>query len=140
MMFHKVICIPIMTALRILHFYDLYVHFSTPLSSHIQIPQKKVPKTLLLQLTTFGHHPEHIIFSTFKGLFSHKGPLQDGQNRFFLFPPSSAYKGSKVGNILNFLTQRQYYLHGQHPKHTFGNFYDVTNPSSQPPHNQFSPK
>ena len=56
MSFHKVIFKPITTAQRNLHFYDLYAHFRTPLSSHIQIPKKNVPKTLLLQMDFFDHH------------------------------------------------------------------------------------
>ena len=50
MMFHKVIFIPITTALRILHFYDLYVIFSTPSTSHIEISKITTPKTLLSQM------------------------------------------------------------------------------------------
>ena len=50
MMFHKVIFIPITTALRILHFYDLYVIFSTPSTSHIGISKITTPKTLLSQM------------------------------------------------------------------------------------------
>ena len=54
MSFHKVIFKPITTAQRNLHFYDLYAHFRTPLSSHIQIPKKNVPKTLLLQKAIYS--------------------------------------------------------------------------------------
>ena len=44
MSFHKVIFKPITTAQWNLHFYDLYAHFRTSLSSHIQNPKKKCPK------------------------------------------------------------------------------------------------
>ena len=98
MSFHKVIFKPITTAQRNLHFYDLYVHFRTPLSSHIQIAKKNVPKTPLLQFDFFDHHPEHIIFSTFTCHRPIWVALQDGQNRFFIYPPSSEYKGPKVGS------------------------------------------
>ena len=51
MNFHKVIFKPITTAQRNLHFNDLYVHFWTPLSSHIQIP--KIPPKKYAQNSTF---------------------------------------------------------------------------------------
>ena len=51
MSFHKVIFKPITTAQRNLHFNDLYVHFWTPLSSHIQIP--KIPQKKYAQNSTF---------------------------------------------------------------------------------------
>ena len=139
-MLHKVIFTPITAAQGNLHFYDLYVYFWTPLSSHIGISKISTPKTLLSQMDYFEHHPEHIIFFTFSSWCAHKGPLQDRGNRFLILVPRSEYKASKVGSSLNFLPQRQYYLSGEHLQHIFGNFYEVPNPSPQTLHNQILPK
>ena len=63
MMFHKVIFIPITTALRILHFYDLYVILSTPTTSHIGISKISTPKNLLSQMAIY-----RLIRSIYKNL------------------------------------------------------------------------
>ena len=49
MVLHKVIFAPITAAQGNLHFYELYVYFWTPLSSHIGISKISTPKTLLSQ-------------------------------------------------------------------------------------------
>ena len=62
--------------------------------------------------------------------------LQDGINRFFIFGLTIANLIAKVDTSQIFFAQRQYYLDDQHPEHTFDNFYEVANPSSQDPHYQ----
>ncbi len=71
----------------------------------------------------------------FRGL-----PLQDGINRFFIYTLTTANLIGKVDTSQIFFAQRQYYLDDQHPEHTFDNFYEVANPSSQDPYNQILPK
>ena len=68
MSFHKVIFTPITTAQRNLHFMAymfIFEPLEVPIFRFPKFPKKNIPKTLLLQLDFFEHHPEHINFFTF---------------------------------------------------------------------------
>ena len=96
MMLHKVIFIPITTALRILHFYDLYVHLTTPLSSHIQIFKITTPKTLLSQMAIY-----RLIRSIYKNLSRPviylRGYISKmAKTNFYYTPPARRNKSPKL--------------------------------------------
>ena len=104
MMLHKVIFIPITTALRILHFNDMYVIFWTPSTSHIQISKITTPKTLLSQMAIY-----RLIRSIYKNLRHSviylRGYLSKmGKTDFYYTPPAWHNKSPK-------LTPRQIFLH-----------------------------
>lgn len=96
MSFHKVIFKPITTAQRNLHFYDLYAHFRTPLSSHIQIPKKNVPKTLLLQMPIYSLIRSILFFLLLrvKGSFGFLSKM--AKTDFFNIAPVWSYRPLKL--------------------------------------------
>ena len=96
MVLHKVIFTPITGALGNFHFYDLYVNFWTPLTSHIGISKISTPKTLLSQRDFSS-----IIRSIFQNLSYSVIYLQGyiskmGQTDFWYWPPSRRIKSPKL--------------------------------------------
>ena len=96
----------------------------------------KIPEISTFINTLFKPHPQHISKLHILRYISRGLPLQDGINRFFIFGPTTAYLIGKVDPSQIFFAQRPYYLNDQHPEHTFDNYYEMANPSSQDPHNQ----
>ena len=96
----------------------------------------KNPEISTFTNALFQPHPQHISKFEQSRYICRGVPLQDGINRFFIYGPTTAYLIGKVDPSQIFFAQRPYYLDDQHPEHTFDNFYEMANPSSQDPHNQ----